>query len=437
MNVNTYWIETYGCQMNKAESGSMEDQLDTRGWVRAERDTDADVVILNTCSVRKTAETRIWGRIGHFKHIKETRPQTLIVTGCMAERLKDKFFKKTPEVDIVIGNFNKHTLGDICDSLSANGSKHLHADHDSYRFLKTHGMTGAKAFVPVMHGCNNYCSYCIVPYVRGPEVSRDPDEILGEIRRLDGEGVKEITLLGQNVNSYRYSDNGSFIDFPALLEWVLSAVKHIEWIRFLTSHPKDISKGLIRLIAEQPSLCRHIHLPVQHGSDRILSLMNRGYTASDYRELVREIKKNVSGITLSTDILIGFPGETEDDFRATIGFMKEIEFEDAFMYRYNRREGTAAATMDDNVDESIKLKRLDEIIRLQRDISLKKKKLKCGTTAKVLVETVSKKNRGELLGRTEQDEMVVFAGSPHRIGTFLNVELLSLKGNTFWGKENI
>lgn len=440
MGLKKIWIETYGCQMNKAESKAFQLLFNKAGWIIADKETDADIVLLNTCSVRNKAEERIWGRIGHFRFLKKTNTFKLIITGCMAERLKEKLKKNNTCVDIVIGNFQKHDLVSICENaISAhylhNHHKNIFVDKGIYTFHSLHEQNGFKAFVPIMHGCNNYCSYCIVPYVRGPEISRSPAEILSEISRMEKQNTKEITLLGQNVNSYQYTHNSIPVDFSGILTLILNNIHNIKWIRFLTSHPKDFSDKLIEIISGNSFLCNHIHLPVQHGSDHILKKMNRGYTVSYYMSLVKRIKKRIPDIALTSDILIGFPGETGDDFIATLNLMKEIEFEEAFMYRYSNREGTLASTFEDKVPEKLKLERLSRVIELQQNISRKKKKKKIHRTVDVLVEDVSKKEKGELLGRTEYDEMVVFPGNAMKIGTFSKIKLESLQGNTYKGKE--
>ncbi|MBN2354012.1 MAG: tRNA (N6-isopentenyl adenosine(37)-C2)-methylthiotransferase MiaB [Spirochaetales bacterium] len=426
-----YWLETYGCQMNKAESEALAIELEAAGWTQGGDSTDADLVVLNTCSVRRTAEERLEGRLGHYRHEKERRRFTLAVVGCMSERLKDEFRARFPEIDLVVGTFQK---GRFLDALGETLRSHrplTFADGGEYRFAPLHSRGEFKAFLPVMHGCNNFCSYCIVPYVRGPEVSRPPEEIVRELDELQRRGVREVTLLGQNVNSYAYLNNGTRLDFPGLLDIVADRMSGTGWIRFLTSHPKDCSRALIERLAGTRAFCRHIHLPVQHGSDRILDLMNRGYTRGDYLKLVRDIKNTVSGATITTDILIGFPTETEKDFQDTLDLMREAEFDDAYTYYYNPREGTKACALGDTVSREEKLRRLREIIDLHRDVKRKRQFDRLGRTERVLVEGVSKKNPGELLGRTEHDEMAVFTGPPDAIGTFATVRLRNLQGATF------
>jgi tRNA-2-methylthio-N6-dimethylallyladenosine synthase len=440
-----YWLETYGCQMNKAESGSLELELRARGWQAAGSLAQADLVILNTCSVRQTAEDRIWGRLGFFKAEKRRaaargRQFRLVLMGCMGERLKGEILEEAPHVDLLAGTFQKHRLLDALEQEPAaqgRGALSL-TGLEEYRFPAGHHAGGFRALVPIMHGCDNYCSYCIVPLVRGPEVSRSPDSILAEIEALQGgeQPVKEITLLGQNVNSYLYAgDGGQRLDFPGLLARILPRLRHPVWLRFLTSHPKDMSPALIELLAAGGALCPHLHLPVQHGSDRILAAMNRGYTREQYLELVGRIRKAVPEVSLTTDILIGFPGESEQDFRRTVELMEEVRFDDAFTYRYNPREGTAAFALGDDVPAAVKQARLAEVIRLQRRLTRERKLARLGRAVEVLVESRSRKNPDELLGRTASDETVVFAGPERRIGGFSRVRLAELRGGTFAGEE--
>ena len=455
----TYWLETYGCQMNKAESGFLEYKLQERGWLQAGSPAEAEVVVLNTCSVRKTAEDRIWGRLGFFKAEKKRHAFRLVLMGCMSERLKQEILDDAPQVDLLVGNFQKHRLVDVLEHgdgapvddrspnrrsphrCSAHQQAHL-VDPGEYRFAERHSLSGFQVFLPIMHGCDNFCTYCIVPYVRGSEVSRNPESIIEEIRRLQTptddpsrQVVREITLLGQNVNSYNYREGDqTIVSFPELLRRVVPKLQDKTWLRFLTSHPKDMSVELIELIAAETALCRHIHLPVQHGSDRILGTMGRKYTRGHYLDLVEKIRKTIPGVSLTTDILIGFPGESKDDYRLTLELMKEVRFDDAFTYRYNPREGTKAFELGDDVPEPVKQERLSGVIELQRRITRACKRRKLGRVVEVLVEGVSKKSSAELLARTERDEMVVFPGSPNCIGSFVRIRLKRLEGSTFQGE---
>jgi tRNA-2-methylthio-N6-dimethylallyladenosine synthase len=442
-----YWLETYGCQMNKAESGSLELELRHRGWEAAGSLSEADLVILNTCSVRQTAEERIWGRLGFFKAEKrraarQGRSFRLVLMGCMGQRLKGELLEQAPQIDVLAGTFQKHRLLEVLErepAYEGRGALSL-IGLEEYRFSAGHNPGGFRALVPIMHGCDNFCTYCVVPHVRGPEISRSPESILAELDALQAGAppVREITLLGQNVNSYRHrGDDGTVLDFPGLLSRILGRLKGPVWLRFLTSHPKDVSGALIELLARGGALCPHLHLPVQHGSNRILAAMGRGYTRESYLDLVARVRKAVPGLSLTTDILIGFPGEGEEDFRRTVELMEEVQFDDAFTYRYNPREGTPAYELRDDVPDAVKGERLAQIIRLQRRITRSRKLSRLGSAVDVLVESRSRKNPRELLGRTASDETVVFAGAEDRIGGFCRVSLKELRGGTYAGEEQV
>jgi tRNA-2-methylthio-N6-dimethylallyladenosine synthase len=423
--------------MNKAESDSFVLQLHGSGWEAAASPHDCDLVILNTCSVRITAEERIWGRLGFYRHEKQHRRFVLLVTGCMAQRLKDELLHEAPEIDIIIGNFNKHRIIENIEHVIDRNEKRAFTSEGDYVFSSIHSSTSFKSFVPIMHGCDNFCSYCIVPYVRGRELSRDPKTILIEIESLVKNGVKEVTVLGQNVNSYRYDDSGNTIRFSDLMDSISQTADDSAWIRFLTSHPKDFPEELIDIIAARKNICKHIHLPMQHASNRILGLMNRRYSWEFYRDLIRSIRRSIPDISITTDILIGFPGESDEDFNLVLDAMEEIGFDDAFTYKYNPREGTKAYAMGDTIPEDTKLERLDAVIRLERKISSEKKKEKLGRIVRALVEEISKKHPDELLARSENDEMIVFPGQKVKIGTFVEIEITGVSGNTLRGKEMI
>lgn len=436
-----YYIETYGCQMNKAESSALENLFRERGWAPG-AEGESDLVLINTCSVRITAEDRAWGRIAHHAARKRTRPFTLVVTGCMAERLREEMRTVQPAIDYVIGNFQKRAFADLLDAVGSGRRLEDVSEIPVFSFAPDHGTPGDfRAFVPIMHGCDNFCSYCIVPYVRGREVSRPPRDILEEIDRLEDNGIREITLLGQNVNSYRWKDgeDGS-LDFPGLLRGISARLSErgregIRWIRFLSSHPKDLSDEALDAMAADERYCRHIHLCLQHGSDRILAAMNRRYTAASYLALVERVRSRMPEITLSTDILVGFPGETEDDLEATLEMMRKVGYTYSFMYHFNPREGTPAARMEDRVPDRVKKARLARVIALQKELTRARMEERLGSVTEVLVESVSRKRRTEILGRTAGDMMVVFPGGPERVGTFTRVLLESIQGNTFRAKE--
>lgn len=445
--------------MNIAESASVEQILISRGWKKAENVQVADMAIINTCSVRGSAEERIFGRLGFFTGLKKVRscapdakrrnmeiaaeyverngavPLTVIVMGCMAERLLKSLQKDWPCIDYVVGTFAKNKFGEIIQAVE-DGEKYIQTDEEPvYVFAETSYEEGAfSTFVPIMHGCNNFCSYCIVPYVRGREVSRPADQILHELDVLSGRGVKEITLLGQNVNSYSGADG---MDFPELLRAVCRHLEKtgspIEWIRFESSNPKDFSDGLIDVIAQEKRICSGLHIAVQHGSDRILKAMNRKYTRDQYISLVEKLRARIPGLQLTTDIMLGFPGETEEDFEQAVSLMRQVEFESAFMYYYNPREGTPAARMKDQVPLEVKKERLQKVIDLQLGITRKVMQSQTGKRLRVLADIVSRDNARELLGKTEQNERVAFEAPVSLIGKFVEVRIDSLNGNTFKG----
>ena len=436
-----YFIETYGCEMNKAESSALENLLRDRGWVPSAPD-EADLVVINTCSVRITAEDRAWGRIAHYAAKKKRRPFALAVTGCMAERLKDEMKAAQPAIDYVVGNFQKAAFSGILSAAERGLKAAELPEEPAFSFAANHAEPGRfRAFVPIMHGCNNFCSYCIVPYLRGREVSRSPQAILEELSRLEEGGVREVTLLGQNVNSYSWADaSGEVLDFPGLLRRISAHLDArgaggIRWIRFLSSHPKDLSDAALDAMAADERFCRHIHLCVQHGSDRILAAMNRRYTAQDYLDLVGRVRARLPAVTLSTDILVGFPGETEADVEDTLALMRTVGFSYSFMYHFNPRQGTPAAAMTNPVPDRVKKARLARVIALQKELTRARMAERIGTAEEVLIESVSKRRKTELLGRTAGDMMVVFTGTPERVGGFAKVLLESIQGNTFRAQE--
>jgi tRNA-2-methylthio-N6-dimethylallyladenosine synthase len=439
----SYYFETYGCQMNFAESAALKLVLDERGWDAARDGETALLVIINTCSVRETAERRVFGRLAHYTALKKKlhgrqNPLFVLVCGCMASRLGAKlaengadFVMKTQERAIFTSILAKiEAARDGTDS-PAPQTDALPYD-GAFRFAANHHEPGSfRAFLPIMHGCDNFCSYCIVPYVRGREVCRDPAEIDAELRALAVSGVREVTLLGQNVNSYK---NGA-LDFPSLLEMIARSARGttLGRVRFLSSHPKDLSMRTIQVMADNPVFCRHLHLCVQHGSNRILAAMNRPYTRERFLELCAGLRSAMPGITLSTDILVGFPGETERDFEEILSLMEEVRFLYAYMYHYNPREGTAAFGLPGRVEPGLKAERLRRVIDLQKRHTAELLRSRIGDCGEALVEGVSRKNRGELVCRTEHDEMVVAEGGPHLIGTFVKVRLEGLSGNTLRG----
>ncbi|MDR2662249.1 MAG: tRNA (N6-isopentenyl adenosine(37)-C2)-methylthiotransferase MiaB [Treponema sp.] len=435
----TYFFETYGCQMNSAESAALELVLAERGWKKAPAAEDADLVLLNTCSVRRTAETRVLGRLAQYEALKKKRrPFTLVVAGCMASRLGKRLQADFPSLDYVMGASARSIFPGILEAVERGGRFEQGEEEPVFSFSSSHLEEGNfRSFVPIMHGCDNFCSYCIVPFVRGRELSRDPRSIAGEIRILAEKGVREITLLGQNVNSYRFRGNpsggGEGTDFPALLEKIASWIRGgpIERVRFLSANPKDFSPRTMEVMAEHPCFCRHLHLPVQHGSNRILAAMNRRYTRESFLDLTGSLKKAMPDLSFSTDIMVGFPGETEEDLEETLEMMDRVRFLYSYMYHYNPREGTAAFSLPGGIPEKVKRERLSRVIALQKRHTVELLQNRIGSRETVLIEGISRKNADELIARTEKDETAVFPGKADCIGSFAVVELCSLSGNTF------
>ena len=416
--------------MNFAESAALENALKERGWQPSENPEEAHAIVLNTCSVRKSAEERVWGRLGFFKSALRGKSVSLVLSGCLADHYGEEIRRRFPFVDCVAGNAEKSRLPEILDQLTENRGEIDLERSSVFAFGGNHLIPGSfKAFVPIMHGCNNFCTYCIVPYVRGREISRNPEEIINEINELTEKGVMEITLLGQNVNSYASNKRS----FAWLLKEICS-LSSVKWLRFVSSHPKDLSDEIIDTMAAFPQICKSLHLPVQHGANNILSAMNRCYTKEYYLSLVSRIRRQMPEIALSTDLLVGFPGETEADMEETLQLIREVGFEDAFTYFFNPRTGTKAAEMKGQLSEEVKKERLGRVIELQREISVREKTKRLGKTVTVLAEEVSKKNGFEILGRTEQNSMVVFPGKSGIIGSFVRVKLLSLSGTTYRGQ---
>lgn len=425
-----YLIESYGCQLNMAESNALELLLKGRGMEATEKADEADAVIINTCSVRKTAENRIWGRLGFYSAIKKKRKLVLVVTGCMAERMQDELRKEAPYVDLVIGTNEKARIPDFIL-----GSPLEHSE--KYTFLSSYYKEGEfSSYVPIMNGCNNFCSYCIVPYVRGREISRPVEDILEEVKSLDAKGVREITLLGQNVNSYSYEYEGKHVDFPTLLEILLPHLDNIVYVRFESPHPKDFSDHLIKVIAENDRIAKHIHLPMQAGSSRILELMNRKTTRERFIELVNKMKEEIPGLTLATDVMTGFPTETEEEYEETLSMMEIMDCSEAFMYYFNPREGTRAAKMDGQIDEDIKIKRLERLIAEQIDRQKRDKEKLVPFKAMAIVTGTSRDDIDRYLARGEHNYYFsVKSNGSHKEGDIIFVEATEVCGNTFRGNE--
>lgn len=433
------YIETYGCQMNVADSEVVVAILSDAGFESSEDINDADLILLNTCSIRENAEQRIWGRLKAISHLKKKKSSIRIgIIGCMAERLKDKLLEKEQLVDIVVGPDAYRELPLLVaeaesDHKAVNvllSREETYADISPVRLDKN----GVSSFVSIMRGCNNMCSYCVVPYVRGAERSRDPGSILREVHELSDKGYREVTLLGQNVDSYNWKDDIHTIRFPELIEKV-SLVNPLLRVRFSTSHPKDLSYDLLQKMSEHENICRHIHLPAQSGSSRILKLMNREYTREWYMERIDSIRSFLPDCSLSTDMITGFCTETEDDHKASLSLMEWAGFDFAYMFRYSERPGTKAARKyEDDVPEEVKATRLNEMINLQNSLSSKSKKNDVGKTFEVLIEGFSKRSTEYLSGRTSQNKVVVFPGENHKKGEYVRVLVEKCTSATLIGR---
>lgn len=432
------YIETYGCQMNLADSETVLGLLDTDGYKVTDDIYRADVILVNTCSIRENAEQRIYGRLGQFKRLKKEHPELVVgVLGCMAERLRDKLTSERARgvgqiVDIIVGPDEYRKVPDLI-TRAWQGERGIAVKlsrvetYDDVTPLRTNGIS---AWISVMRGCDKFCSFCVVPFTRGRERSRAMVSIVKEVEELSKSGFKEVTLLGQNVNSYR---DGKY-DFADLLAAVAN-VDHSIRVRFTTSHPQDMSDKLIETIAAHPNICNYIHLPVQSGSDRILQLMNRTYDSAHYLRLVEKIRRTIPGVSLSTDIIVGFPTETEENHRATMELMKEVRYDGAFMFKYSARENTPAWKMGDSVPDEVKTQRLREIIELQNEISQNINKQQIGETVEVLIEGESKKSTNELMGRTGTNKVVVFPRGANSLkpGVYVGVKIVEANSATLFG----
>lgn len=433
-------IETYGCQMNVADSEVIAAVLATVGYTPTDHEEEAAAVILNTCSIRDNAEQKIYSRLNYWNAIRRKSGRNLIigVVGCMAERLKDQLIKEHG-VDFVAGPDAYMQLPDLM-AAAETGQPAINVDlslTETYRDIvpRRLGSNGISGFISIMRGCNNFCSYCIVPYTRGRERSRDPESILRELRDLRSRGFKEATLLGQNVNSYSFSlPSGDVVDFPRLLEMAAKEAPDMR-IRFTTSHPKDMSDETLHVIARHPNLARHIHLPVQSGSNSVLRDMNRKYTREWYLDRVRAIRQIIPDAGLSTDMFTGFYNESEEDFQLTLQLMREAQFDSAFMFKYSERPGTLASrTMKDNVPEDVKIERLNRMIALQNELSLASNRRDVGKIFEVLVEGPSKRDPMEYFGRTSQNKVVVFPRGNSRPGDFVTLRITDASSATLRGE---
>jgi tRNA-2-methylthio-N6-dimethylallyladenosine synthase len=428
------YIETYGCQMNMADTEIVLSIMHDAGFSRTDLLTEADIVLINTCAVRDNAEQRIIGRLGDFYHYKKTNPNVVIgVIGCMAERVRKDLMESIDFIDVIVGPDEYRKLPVLVEA-AREGEKGIAVrlsrveKYDDIIPFRTEGLS---AWVSIMRGCDKFCTFCVVPFTRGRERSRPIASILKEVENIGQRGFKEVTLLGQNVNSYC---DGKY-DFPDLLTAVADIDQKLR-IRFMTSHPQDMSKKLIDAMTSRTNICKYIHLPVQSGSDRILELMNRTYTADHYLKLIHSIKEMIPDISLSTDIIAGFPTETEEDHKKTLDILHTVEFDGAYTFKYSPRENTKAWSMSDDVPEEIKHRRLSEVIDVQRAISFQRNKTMIGKTVEVLVEGPSKKSKSDFCGRTDTNKMVVFPKNGDAIGDYIDIVIERINSATLFGMQS-
>lgn len=421
------FIETYGCQMNTSDSEVVASVMEMAGYEMTDKIEEADAIFANTCSVRENAEQRVRGRLKHFQTFKKGKPNLIVgILGCMAERLKEELLEQG-QTNLVVGPDAYLDLPHLIAS-AENGEKVINVDlstSETYKDIIPKRMSIVKisGFVSIMRGCNNFCSYCIVPYTRGRERSRLPNSILNEIQDLHDKNYKEVTLLGQNVNSYNYQEGEEKLGFPELLALVATKFPEMR-IRFSTSHPKDMTDATLETIAAHHNICNCIHLPFQSGSTAVLKSMNRGYTREWYLDRIAAIKRIIPNCGLSSDILSGFHNETEEDHQDTISLMKEVNFDNAFMFKYSERPGTKAADhMEDNVPEDVKSRRLQEIIDLQVQTSVTSNLNETGKIHEILIEGISKRSREQFYGRNQQNKVIVFDRKDYRIGDYVNVKI--------------
>jgi len=436
--MNKLYIQTHGCQMNEYDSTKMADVLlASHQLTKTENPEDADILLLNTCSIREKAQEKVFSELGRWRMLKQKKPNLIIgVGGCVASQEGEALLKRAPYVDLIFGPQTIHRLGEMLDERKAQHKPVVDISFpeiEKFDHLPAPRAEGTTAFVTIMEGCSKYCSFCVVPYTRGEEISRPLDDVLAEIACLMEQGVKEVTLLGQNVNDYRGpTHEGSVADLATLIEYI-AAMDDIKRIRFTTSHPVAFSSRLIQAYADIPQLANHLHLPVQSGSDRILAAMKRGYTALEYKTKIRKLRKVRSNISLSTDLIIGFPGETEQDFSDTLTLIDEMGFDFSFSFIYSARPGTPASQLPDDVPIEVKKNRLAIVQkRINQNARLISESM-VGTIQQVLVDRPSKNLPGQMSGRTENNRVVHFMGSPELIGTLIPVQIMealtySLKG---------
>lgn len=439
MENKTFYIETWGCQMNEEDSEKLSGMLKRTGYERTEERDAADIIIFNTCCVRENAELKVKGNLGALKKVKKARPELIIaVCGCMMQQegVAEEMIRKYPFVDIIFGTHNSYKFPEYLSRVKQEGKsvvEVMNKEEGIVEGIPIDRESSVKAFVTIMYGCNNFCTYCIVPYVRGRERSREPLHIIDEIEDLVSKGYKEVTLLGQNVNSYGKGLEPK-VSFAGLLK-MIKEIKGLERVRFMTSHPKDLTEDVIDVIAEGGNLCEQIHLPVQSGSSRLLKKMNRHYDRDMYLDLVRRIKAKIPGVALSTDIIVGFPGESEEDFQETLSLVKEVEYDSAFTFIYSKRKGTPAFELEEQISDEVKHERFNRLVEAVNSCSIKKNLEYVGRTVEVLVEGLSKNNESTVTGRTRTGKLVNFSGGTDLVGRLVNVKIIKANSFSLVGEE--
>lgn len=464
MNTKKIHLKSFGCQMNKLDSSLLAAALTEKGWEMTDSASEADVVVINTCSVRDHAEQRVLSHLGHLQHLKKSRPHLLVaVIGCMAQRLGSRLLEH-PTVDIAAGPEQLHQVPQLIQEALGDRRKHLavteairrpagtkerlELNEELDEFERTYNSDRnhlkSQAFIRVMRGCNNFCSFCIVPYVRGPEISRPPKAILEQAQKLAAQGIRQITLLGQTINSYRYSEGGRTYTLADLLEMV-SQIDELRWIRFITSHPAKMEDSILEAMARLPKVCPYLHIPAQSGSDRILKAMHRGYTAQQYLALIEKAKAIVPNLALTGDFIVGFPGETEEDFQATVELVQKVRYKNCFIFKYSPRPGTRAQEhLEDTIPAEVKQQRNYQLLEIVNQIAEEDNRRFLGQTVEVLTEGPSKKPhlnqangrpQPQLIGRTADDYIVVFNGPETLSGRFVKVKITKTAALTLFGES--
>jgi len=464
MNTKKIHLKSFGCQMNKLDSSLLTAALTEQGWEMTDSASEADVVVLNTCSVRDHAEQRVLSHLGHLQHLKKSRPYLLVaVIGCMAQRLGSRLLEH-PTVDIAAGPEQLHQVPQLIQEALGDRRKHLavteairrpagtkerlELNEELDEFERTYDSDRnhlkSQAFIRVMRGCNNFCSFCIVPYVRGPEISRPPKAILEQAQKLAAQGIRQITLLGQTINSYRYSEGGRTYTLADLLEMV-SQIDELRWIRFITSHPAKMEDSILEAMARLPKVCPYLHIPAQSGSDRILKAMHRGYTAQEYLALIEKAKALIPNLALTGDFIVGFPGETEEDFQATVELVQKVRYKNCFIFKYSPRPGTRAQEhLEDTIPAEVKQQRNYQLLEIVNQIAEEDNRRFLGQTVEVLTEGPSKKPhlnqadgrpQPQLIGRTADDYIVVFNGPETLSGRFVKVKITKTAALTLFGES--